>query len=38
MKAVTDRIRVFVFGISIACMGLVNPRKALQTAFDALDV
>jgi hypothetical protein len=31
MNPITDRIRVFLFGISIAFMGLVNPMKALQT-------
>ena len=37
MRHVTDRIRVFLFGICIAVMGLYKPSKALQTAHDVLD-
>lgn len=29
MKAITDRLRVFVFGISVAFLGLVSPSKTL---------
>jgi hypothetical protein len=38
MKFITDRIRVFLFGVSIAILGLINPSKALQTAHSVLDV
>jgi hypothetical protein len=38
MRFVTDRIRVFLFGIVIAIMGLWNPHRAVKAAFDALDV
>jgi len=38
MRFITDRVRVFLFGIAIAIMGLWNPSKAVQAAFDALDV
>jgi hypothetical protein len=31
MNHITDRIRVFLFGIVIAFMGLYNPTKTLQT-------
>lgn len=37
MRHVTDRIRVFLFGICIAILGLYNPNKALQTAHSVLD-
>jgi len=37
MKPITDRIRVFLFGITVAFLGLVNPSKALQTAFNVLE-
>lgn len=37
MKAVTNRIRVFLFGITVAFMGLVNPAKALQSAYQVLE-
>lgn len=36
MKPITDRIRVFLFGITVAFLGLVNPAKALQTAYQVL--
>jgi hypothetical protein len=35
MKQVTDRLRVFAFGIFVAFAGLVNPSKTLQ-AVDAV--
>lgn len=38
MRFITDRIRVFLFGIAIALLGLYNPKKAVQAAADALDV
>lgn len=38
MKPLTDRLRVFAFGIVIAFMGLWKPSKALQTAAETLDV
>lgn len=38
MRFVTDRIRVFLFGIAIALLGLYNPEKAVQAAARALDV
>lgn len=36
MRVITDRVRVFLFGIAIAVLGLINPAKALDTAEDAL--
>ena len=36
MKPITDRIRVFLFGITVAFLGLVNPAKALQNAYQVL--
>lgn len=36
MKPITNRIRVFLFGITVAFLGLVNPAKALQTAHQVL--
>jgi len=35
MKAFTDRLRVFAFGIFVAFAGLVNPSKT-QQAVDAV--
>jgi hypothetical protein len=29
MKAITNRLRVFAFGIAVAFMGLVSPSKTL---------
>ena len=37
MRFITNRIRVFAFGIVIALMGLWSPSKALQAAYSALD-
>lgn len=37
MKPITNRIRVFLFGISVALLGLINPAKALQSAYQALE-
>lgn len=37
MKPITDRIRVFLFGITVAFLGLVNPTRALQTAYEVLE-
>jgi len=31
LRFITDRIRVFLFGISIAFMGLYSPTKTLKT-------
>jgi len=36
MKSVTNRIRVFLFGIFVAILGLINPEKALQSVARAL--
>lgn len=36
MKPITDRIRVFLFGITVAFLGLVNPAKALQSVQQVL--
>ena len=36
MKPITDRIRVFLFDITVALLGLINPAKALQTAYQVL--
>ena len=38
MRFITDRIRVFLFGVAIAILGLWNPSKAVRAASDALDV
>lgn len=38
MRFITDRIRVFLFGIAIAILGLWSPSKAVEAAVDALDV
>jgi hypothetical protein len=38
MRFITDRIRVFLFGIAIALIGLYNPQRAVQAAARALDV
>lgn len=38
MTFVINRIRVFVFGIAVALLGLWSPSKALQTVHDVLDV
>jgi DNA-binding NarL/FixJ family response regulator len=35
MKAITNRLRVFAFGISVAFLGLISPSKTLQ-AVDAV--
>lgn len=37
MKPITDRVRVFLFGIAVAVLGLINPSKALQTAERAIN-
>ena len=37
MKPITDRIRVFLFGITVAILGLINPSRALQSAHEVLD-
>jgi hypothetical protein len=31
LKPITDRLRVFAFGIVVAFMGLISPSKTLQT-------
>lgn len=36
-KFVVDRLRVFVFCIAVAILGLINPAKALQSTYKALD-
>lgn len=38
MRFITDRIRVFLFGIVVAIFGLWDPQKAVKAAFEALDV
>jgi hypothetical protein len=38
MKAITNRLRVFAFGIVVAFLGLVNPAMALRCAHDALSI
>ena len=37
MKMITDRLRVFAFGIAVAILGLVNPGRALQAVADVLN-
>ena len=36
-KPVTNRIRVFAFGIAVAFMGLISPSKTLQAVDAALN-
>lgn len=36
MKFITDRVRVFVFGITVAIMGLYSPAKTIRSARTAL--
>lgn len=36
MKPITNRIRVFLFGIFVAFLGLINPDKAIQSVARAL--
>lgn len=36
MKPITDRIRVVLFGITVAFLGLVNPSNALQSVQQVL--
>lgn len=38
MRFVTDRIRVFLFGIVVAILGLWNPHKTVEAVAKALDV
>ena len=38
MKFVTNRIRVFLFGIAVAIIGLYDPSLALRSAHKVLDV
>ena len=37
LRPISDRLRVFAFGIAIAFMGLWNPSKALNIALEVLD-
>jgi hypothetical protein len=37
MRFVTDRIRVCLFGLAIALLGLYDPEKAVRAAADALE-
>lgn len=37
MKAVTDRLRVFAFGIAVAFLGLWNPGKTLVAVNNVLN-
>ena len=37
LRFITDRIRVFAFGIVIAVVALWNPGLALRWAYEALD-
>ena len=37
MKAITDRLRVFVFGIAVAFLGLWNPGKTLIAVNNVLN-
>jgi hypothetical protein len=37
MRFITDRIRVCLFGLAIAFLGLYNPDKAVRAAADALE-
>ena len=38
MRFITDRIRVFLFGIAVALIALYSPRTALRAASAALDI
>jgi hypothetical protein len=37
MQIITNRIRIFLFGISVAVMALASPHHALRIAHDVLD-
>ena len=37
MRFITDRIRVFLFGIVIAVLGLISPSRAVRSAYNALN-
>jgi hypothetical protein len=38
MRFITDRIRVFLFGMAVSLMALYSPRMALRAAAAALDI
>jgi hypothetical protein len=38
VKFITNRIRVFMFGIAVAFIGLYDPSLALRSAHKVLDV
>ena len=38
MRFITDRIRVFLFGIAVALIALYSPRAAIQAVAAALDI
>ena len=37
MNFITDRIRVVLFGITVAILGMISPSRALQSAQEVLD-
>jgi hypothetical protein len=37
VKAITNRLRVFAFGIAVAFMGLISPDKTIQAVDAALN-
>lgn len=37
MRIITDRLRVFAFGIAVSILGLINPSRALQAVADVLN-
>jgi hypothetical protein len=38
MRFITDRIRVFLFGIAVALLALYSPHTAIRAASGALDI
>lgn len=38
MKFFTDRIRIVLFALGIIVLGMINPKKALQSVAQALDI
>lgn len=36
MEWITNRVRVFLFGLSVAFLGLINPSRSLRVAHEIL--
>jgi hypothetical protein len=37
MRFITDRIRLVLFGIAVAFLGVISPSKTLQIVYKVLD-